>query len=575
MTTLVRTSASARRCSPATLKSSRTRSWGGVVCTRRTLVVASDASDDVQPALEDATTIGTDLGEVSTSASSATSVTSANNAVPYHKEVKAPKPASQPPISFLSVVLNTSFDKEIAKLALPALMTTLLDPVMTAIDAAIVGRLGTPQLAAVGACTVLYNFSNFVFNFLLYTTTPRIAAAASKSDMSAVSKIASQGLWVAITIGTITGISLAIACPVLFEMMGTSPEVMTYAVPFLRVRCLSSPAIMMTYVMSGVFRGFKDTRATLVSSTWSNIAHILLDAVCIFGLGMGAVGAAVATSLSLWLNWSILFSNIVKSGYLKVSDMATYPSIAEVTPMLRNGVLLSARSLLAMSTLMFATKMAAGLGAAGLAAHEIIRQIWVVSNQAFTSLDIATQSLVAFYKGKGDRQSAGRVFLRTNTLTVFVSVIIMGSLIAGRNALPQLFTQDPVVKTLVASVIPLIAIYMPMDGMASVFDGFLMGSERTGALSKVMACTSMMCALALVVQTLDCWPMTVTVLSVWVAIKILTLGRLFGNGYAVFRGKDSDVFFGGISFKNERREKGGDEREDDGEATAPAAPVFA
>ena len=477
-------------------------------------------------------------------------------------------------LSFLSIILNTSFDKEIAKLALPALLTTLLDPVMTAIDAAIVGRLGTPQLAAVGACTVLYNFSNFVFNFLLYTTTPRIAAAASTNDMSSVSKIASQGLWVAITIGTVTGISLAIACPTLFQMMGTSPEVMAFAVPFLRVRCLSSPAIMMTYVMSGVFRGFKDTKATLVSSTWSNVAHILLDAVCIFGLGMGAVGAAMATSLSLWLNWSILFTNVVKSGYLKISDMAKYPSLAEVAPMLRNGVLLSARSLLAMSTLMFATKMAAGLGAAGLAAHEIIRQIWVVSNQAFTSLDIATQSLVAFYKGKGDKQSAGRVFLRTNALTVFVSVIIMGSLILGRNALPQIFTQDPVVQALVASVIPLIAIYMPMDGMASVFDGFLMGSERTGALSKVMACTSMVCALALVVQTLEWWPMTVTVLSVWAAIKILTIGRLFGNGYAVFRGKESDVFFGGISFKEkERAEVKEDEREDDG--TAPPGVVFA
>ena len=141
--------------------------------------------------------------------------------------------------------------------------------------------------------------------------------------MAEVSKIASQGLWVAITIGTITGISLAIACPTLFALMGTSPEVMEYAVPFLRVRCLSSPAIMMTYVMSGVFRGFKDTKATLVSSTWSNIAHIALDAFCIFYLGMGAVGAAFATSISLWLNWSILFTNIVKSGYLKVSDMDT------------------------------------------------------------------------------------------------------------------------------------------------------------------------------------------------------------------------------------------------------------
>ena len=311
-----------------------------------------------------------------------------------------------------------------------------------------------------------------------------------------------------------------------------------------------------------------------MSSTWSNIAHIALDAFCIFYLGMGAVGAAFATSISLWLNWSILFTNIVKSGYLKVSDMATYPSMTDVAPMLRNGVLLSTRSLLAMSTLIFATKMAAGLGAAGLAAHEIIRQIWVVSNQAFTSLDIATQSLVAFYKGKGDRQSAGRVFLRTNALTVFVSVIIMGSLVAGRNSLPALFTQDPAVKAVVASVIPLIAIYMPMDGMASVLDGFLMGSERTGALSKVMACTSMMCALALVVQTLECWPMTVTVLSVWAAIKILTIGRLIGNGYAVFRGKDSEIFFGGIRFKKESDAEG--ERAEDIDGGTPGtAPAFA
>ena len=357
--------------------------------------------------------------------------------------------------------------------------------------------------------------------------------------------------------------------------MGTSPEVMEHAVPFLRVRCLSSPAIMMTYVMSGVFRGFKDTKATLVSSTWSNVAHIVLDAFCIFYLGMGAVGAAMATSLSLWLNWGILFTNIVKSGYLQVADMATYPSISDVAPMLRNGVLLSTRSLLAMSTLMFATKMAAGLGAAGLAAHEIIRQIWVVSNQAFTSLDIATQSLVAFYKGKGDKQSAGRVFLRTNALTVFVSAIIMASLIAGRNKLPALFTQDPVVTGLVASVIPLIAVYMPMDGMASVLDGFLMGSERTGALSKVMACTSMICAMALVVQTLEWWPMTVTVLSVWAAIKILTIGRLFGNGFAVFRGKESDVFFGGIRFTKGTRRKANDESTEDDGGAPGVAPAFA
>jgi len=182
---------------------------------------------------------------------------------------------------------------------------------------------------------------------------------------------------------------------------------------------------------------------------------------------------------------------------------------------------------------MFATKMAAGLGAAALAAHEIIRQIWVVSNQAFTSLDIATQSLVAFYLGKGDKVSASQVFLRTSALTIFAGVVIMTLLLICRHALPSLFTSDPAVMALVASCIPLIAIYMPMDGMASVLDGFLMGSEQTGALSKVMAVTSFACASALILQnTLP--NVTVTILTIWAAIKVLTVGRLIGNSYSVF-----------------------------------------
>lgn len=74
--------------------------------------------------------------------------------------------------------------------------STLLDPIMGMVDTAIVGRLGTEPLAAVGLSTVLYNFSNFIWNFLLYTTTPRVAAAASRNDRAGVSAITSQGLWV-------------------------------------------------------------------------------------------------------------------------------------------------------------------------------------------------------------------------------------------------------------------------------------------------------------------------------------------------------------------------------------------
>jgi len=158
------------------------------------------------------------------------------------------------------VKLTSPWDAEIFNLAIPALFSTLLDPIMGVVDTAIVGRLGTEPLAAVGLATIVYNFSNFIWNFLLYTTTPRIAAAASRNDTAQVSAITAQGLWVAACIGCTMTILLWNYCPMILQGMGASPGVLHHAVQYLRGRCIASPAIMMFYVLSGTFRGFKDTR---------------------------------------------------------------------------------------------------------------------------------------------------------------------------------------------------------------------------------------------------------------------------------------------------------------------------
>lgn len=166
----------------------------------------------------------------------------------------------------------------------------------------------------------MFNFSNFIWNFLLYTTTPRIAAAAAKGDDSAVSAITAQGLWMAGAIGLAMFALLHNFCPAIFAAMGAKPEVGTWAgrggeralgcaasrrssrareladpssslhppapplpyrlpttsphfprppaparqviepaVAYMRCRCLASPAILMQYVLAGTFRGFKDT----------------------------------------------------------------------------------------------------------------------------------------------------------------------------------------------------------------------------------------------------------------------------------------------------------------------------
>jgi putative MATE family efflux protein len=426
--------------------------------------------------------------------------------------------------------LTSPYDKEIFKLAIPALFSMLLDPVMGMVDTAIVGRLGTEPLAAVGLSTVLYNFSNFIWNFLLYTTTPRIAAAVSKNDRDGVSKITAQGLWVASAIGIVMTTVLWTQCPRMFAGMGAAPAVLEHAVPYLRGRCIASPAILMFYVLAGTFRGFKDTMTPLMAGVISNIVHLGLDIALVFWLGMGVTGAALATSLSHWATLIVLGALVMKKGYLKLPDLYTPPKWSDVAPTLKNGAFLSTRSILAMSMLMWATKLIAGFGAVSLAAHEILRQIWVFSNQAFTCLDIATQSLIAFYLGRNDRPSAAAVFRRTLSLTLVAGVVIMCALLSSRSMLPGIFTRDPAVISKAAMVLPLIAAFMPLDAAASVMDGVLLGSQEAAWMSRTMIVTAACCAVGLTTGQRAGWGL----LATWGVIKFLTVGRLIGNAWKIW-----------------------------------------
>ncbi len=101
-------------------------------------------------------------------------------------------------------LLTSKYDREIWSLALPALMSMLLDPLMMMMGSAIVGHLGTQQLAAVSMASLAVAFSSFMFSFLVFLTTPKVAAAAQQKNDALVSRIASNGIWLAAGIGLVS-----------------------------------------------------------------------------------------------------------------------------------------------------------------------------------------------------------------------------------------------------------------------------------------------------------------------------------------------------------------------------------
>ena len=171
------------------------------------------------------------------------------------------------------------------------------------------------------------------------------------------------------------------------------------------------------------------------------------------------------------------------------------------------GLSLSMRSVFSISILLYATTLVTGMGAAALAAHEILRQTWIFAIQCvtastlcqvclsayrhlsaefellpcvrrgFTAFDIATQSLVASYMGRGEPGRAREVLLRVLQLGLAVGGVLALAMVLGSGAAPAVFTGDPAVVAIARRVFPLLGIILVIPshsrGTSKPLFGFL------------------------------------------------------------------------------------------------------
>ena len=257
-----------------------------------------------------------------------------------------------------------SLDARIWALALPAVASLLLDPVLGAVDTAFVGRLeGEGAAAALGGLavsTTVFNFSFKLFNFLAVVTGPlvasQIAAAAAKDEPRTSPEIAKTSVRVgraaaaetvrgAMTLAVALGVSATLALELGADgvlawaggngeetaafTLGTSggvggqihaPTMLSEAEAYLRVRALSAPAALVGTVAVGAFRGLLDTKTPLLVSAGANLVNLALDPILIFGLGpvpaFGVAGAAAATTTAEWIAAAAFWALLVDEGLL-------------------------------------------------------------------------------------------------------------------------------------------------------------------------------------------------------------------------------------------------------------------
>ena len=203
--------------------------------------------------------------------------------------------------------IEGSTGKKILSLAIPALVGLAIDPLMTLADTAFVGRYSTDSasLSGMGSAAALLTFSFYIFNFLCTATTPLVSLARAKGDESRAVAVGGQALSLAALIGVVLCSLLQGFHQPLLDIMGTEytgEEANSFANIFLQIRALAAPAVFLCSAATGILRGYLDTKTSIVILLGANAINLSLDLVLIVGMGLGPMGAAIATTSAEWLS---------------------------------------------------------------------------------------------------------------------------------------------------------------------------------------------------------------------------------------------------------------------------------
>ncbi len=411
-------------------------------------------------------------------------------------------------------------DREILRLAVPAFGALVAEPLFLLADSAIVGRLGTPQLAGLGVAGAILVTAVSLCVFLAYGTTASVARRSGAGDLRGALTQGIDGLWLALGVGaTLTALGLG-AAPTLIEAFGTSASATPYAVVYLRISLFGIPSMLLVLAATGVLRGLQDTRTPLVVAATAAAVNLALNVALVYGAGLGVAGSALGTVLTQTGAAAWLVTIVVRAA--RAEHATLRPDRRGIRAAGTAGVPLLARTLTLRAALLAASYVATTQGDVALASHQVAFAVWNLLALALDALAIAGQAIVGRYLGASDVAGTRAATRRMVEWGVFGGMLAGAVVVLARPAYVPIFSTDPDVRQLLASVLVVVALMQPVAGIVFVLDGVLIGAGdgRYLAVAGVWTLLAFLPCAGLVLAT------GAGLVALWWAIGVLMLARL-------------------------------------------------
>ncbi|WP_341955652.1 MATE family efflux transporter [Microbacterium sp. LWH13-1.2] len=394
-----------------------------------------------------------------------------------------------------------TLNREILRLAVPALGALIAEPAFLIVDAALVGHLGTTPLAGLGIAGAVLQTIVGLMVFLAYSTTPAVARLFGAGRPGEAVSVGINGMWLALAIGAVLAAAGAASSPWLVSLFGATDAVAAQANDYLIVSMWGLPAMLIVFAATGLLRGMQDTMTPLWIAGLGFGANALLNVVFIYGFGWGIAGSAAGTVVA---QWGMVGAYVLVIRRLAVKHDASLKARRDgMGSTARSGGWLFLRTVSLRAALLVTVAVATGIGTDELAGWQIVFTIFSAAAFALDALAIAAQALIGKELGAGDERQVHRVLRRTVAWGAWFGVVVGALIAALSGVLGIVFTGDPTVAALVQPALLILAVAQPIAGVVFVLDGVLMGANdaRYLALAGVLNLLPFLPALWIIAAT--------------------------------------------------------------------------
>jgi putative MATE family efflux protein len=420
------------------------------------------------------------------------------------------------------VTLRSPYDREILRLAVPALGALAAEPLYILVDTAIVGHLGTPQLAALALAGALLSALATLCNFLTYGVTAQVARLHGAGEVRTAGGIAAQSLWLAVGIGTVLAMACAVFAAPLMALVGGQGHVADLAARYLRISALGLPCALVALAGQGYLRGVSDLRTPLIVLVATNAFNVVLEVLFVYGFGWGLDGSAAGTVVA-----QLAMGGVFAWLLLHAPALSRRPDPVALRRLARMGSQIVVRTGSLLLSFIIAGAVLARVGSDSLAAHQIAFQLFIFLALVLDALAIAGQVLVGRALGAGDGDGAMAAGRRMCGWALALGCVVGLVLLAGADVIPRAFTGDPDVLDRAQELWPLFALMQPFGALVFALDGILLGAGDTRYLAIAMAFSALGVFVPMALLALHFgWGVE----GVWWGLNALMVARLVTTG---------------------------------------------